>query len=357
MKHLVLAGQWLSPETLEWLGGFLKDYGRPLFTVLLLVFVVLFRLLLVRAADRRIHDGARYRKVRKLLNYLTVLVVLVGLWRIWVGRFGSLGTFLGLLSAGVAIAMQDTIANVTGAMYIFWSRAFHVGDRIEVGDTVGDVIDTGLFQTTLLEVGRWVDADQSTGRIVTIPNSVMLKKPIYNYTKGFTFIWHEVPVVVTFESNWKLAKQIVLEVGKEVVGDIPDQAAAQIRRLARRFNIKYGTFTPTVYTRVVDNGVLLTLRCLTRPRQRRAAEQAIWEKILERFARRPDIDFAYPTTRYYDNRAEGKPGTGGPQTMGRPSHEAYRAKGRPGGRGRQEDGHAPGRRPGRNPGGDHGGAG
>ena len=325
----VVAGGWLSPKTIVWISEFLRDYGRPFLTAVLFVVVFLIRFLLVRAADRRIHDGARYRKARRLINYLAIVAVLIGLWRIWVGRFGNVGTFLGLLSAGVAVAMQDTIANIMGSVYVFWTRAFHVGDRIEVGNTVGDVIDTGLFQTTLLEVGRWVNADQSTGRIVTVPNSEMLKKPIYNYTRAFSFIWHEVPVLVTFESNWKLAKQIILDVAKEVVGDIPDQAAAQMRRLARRFNIKYGTFTPVVYTKVADSGVLLTLRYLTRPRQRRGTEEAVWERILERFAKRPDIDFAYPTTRFYDNRLEGKPGTGGPQIMVGHGHDQYRARRHP----------------------------
>ncbi|MCD6496842.1 MAG: mechanosensitive ion channel family protein [Deltaproteobacteria bacterium] len=308
---------WACPAwTSGWSGWVHGRLGRTFYTLSMLLIVVLLRWALGKAADRRISDGASYRKVLRLLNYGAVTVVLVSLWRIWIGKFGSIGTFLGLVSAGIAIAMQDTIANLAGAMYVFWTRAFHVGDRISIGETTGDVIDTGLFQFTMVEVGKWVDADQSTGRMVTVPNSKVLKTPLYNYTRGFAFIWHEMPILVTFESNWRAAKEIALRAGQEASHGLSKEAASQMKRMTRRFNIKYGKLTPVVYTKVVDSGILLTLRFLTRPRQRRGMEEKVWEYVLDAFAHRVDIDFAYPTTRYYDNRREGKPETGGPQAPG-----------------------------------------
>jgi hypothetical protein len=70
--------------------------------------------------------------------------------------------------------------------------------------------------------------------------------------------------------------------------------------------IFYNRLSPTVYTSVKDSGVLLTLRYLCNPRQRRSTEQIIWETILEEFSKYKNIDFAYPTQRFYNNLSESK---------------------------------------------------
>ena len=80
-------------------------------------------------------------------------------------------------------------------------RPFEVGDRIQVGEHIGDVVDIGAFTFTLLEVGHWVQADQSSGRVIHVPNGVVFDSPVTSYTKGFRYLWDELPVLVTFESN------------------------------------------------------------------------------------------------------------------------------------------------------------
>ena len=86
-------------------------------------------------------------------------------------------------------------------------------------------------------------------------------------------------------------------------------AEEKVKEASEKFMIFYKTLTPTVYTSVKDSGVLLTIRYLCEPRRRRGSAQAIWEDILQEFAGCADIDFAYPTRRFYDNLLEGKAGT------------------------------------------------
>ena len=90
-----------------------------------------------------------------------------------------------------------------------WKRPFEVGDRIQIGDQKGDVIDQRIFMFTVLEIGNWVDADQSTGRVIHIPNGKIFLETLASYTKGFEYIWNEIPVQVTFESDWRKAKNIL----------------------------------------------------------------------------------------------------------------------------------------------------
>jgi len=279
----------LSPELLK----------KLILTIVLLLLLSLVRFLCNVIIKRRIPDAMKsYRWRRAILySYSVLLIVLVG--PIWIKGIASLTTFLGLASAGVAVAMHDTIANVAGWFFIMSRKPFKVGDRIEIGQITGDVIDIRIFQFSVVEVGNWIDADQSTGRIVHVPNSNVLREALANYQIGFEYIWHEIPVLITFESDWKRAKVLLQKIANDNVENLLDGAQEQIRRAAQKYFIFYGSLTPIVYTTVKDSGVLLTMRYLVNPRQRRSSEQQIWESALDAFDEEDDIELAYPTTRFY----------------------------------------------------------
>jgi small-conductance mechanosensitive channel len=235
-----------------------------------------------------------------------VAIGVVVVSRIWFAGLGAVTTYLGLLSAGLAIALKDLVADLAGWAFILWRRPFEVGERIQIGDHAGDVIDLRIFQFSLLEIGNWVDADQSTGRILHVPNGRVITDVLANYSRGFQYIWDEQPVLVTFESDWRTAKALLAEVASRHAAHVTGEAARQLEEASRKFMIVYSKLTPIVYTSVKDSGVLLTMRYLCEARKRRAVAEAIWEDVLTEFARRDDIDFAYPTTRFYANPQEGK---------------------------------------------------
>jgi len=282
---------------------------RILISVAIVLVLWLVRLLTLTVVNRRSDDvRVRYRW-KKTSQYITMTLTIFILGMIWIKGFQSLATYLGLLSAGLAIALRELVANFVGWAFILWRRPFEVGDRIQIGDTAGDVIDLRIFQFTLLEIGNWVDADQSTGRVIHVNNGKIFTESLANFSKGFEYIWNEVAVLVTFESDWEKAKEILAEIAAKHGEELSTAAEEKVQQAARRFMIFYSKLTPTVYTSVRDCGVLLTIRYLCDPRRRRSTEQSIWEDILHAFADNDDIDFAYPTQRFYDNLSEGKPGT------------------------------------------------
>jgi small-conductance mechanosensitive channel len=223
---------------------------------------------------------------------------------LWLEDIQSTAVFLGLVSAGLAIALKDPLTNLVGWIFILWRRPFVVGDRIQIGQLAGDVIDQRILQFTLLEIGNWVAADQSTGRVIHNPNGKVFTEALANYTTGFEYIWNEIPVRVTFESQWEKAKDILQEIADRHATHLSQEAADHIRLAARRFMIMYSKLTPIVYTGVEENGVLLTIRYMCDPRKRRPSEHAIWEDVLRAFDEQPDIEFAYPTQRFYYRRTE-----------------------------------------------------
>jgi small-conductance mechanosensitive channel len=248
----------------------------------------------------RASDDVRQRyRWQKASGYFVSVLGLVLLWWLWVEGMDSMATYLGLLSAGLAIALKDLLEDLAGWLFILWRRPFEMGDRIEVDGRAGDVIDLRLFQFTLMEIGNWVHADQSTGRVIHVPNGWVFRHAVANYTKGFQFIWNELEVVVTFESDWRLAKALLQEIAERYSGHLGEEAARELKRAAAKYMIFYSKLTPIVYTSVVDHGVLLTVRYLSPPRGRRGTAQSLWEDILDAFDAHPELDLAYPTQRFY----------------------------------------------------------
>lgn len=266
-----------------------------------LIFFILWllRRLAYRLVNRRFRKNPRLLyNWRKVVQYLTVVLGFILIGRIWLSGVDTLVTYFGLLSAGLAIALQDPIVSLVGWIFIVWRRPFVVSDRIQVGEIMGDVIDIRLFAFSLLEVGSRIDAEQSTGRIIHIPNGSVFKEPLINTHQGYPFIWNEIPVMVTFESDWEKAKSILNNIIHELAPDV-SEGIQKYEKRADRFVISYGNVEPTVYTSVADSGVILTMRYLVDPRRVRGSEQGIWEAILRAFALHWDIDFAYPTQREY----------------------------------------------------------
>ena len=291
-----LQGHGLSPEL----------QAKLLSTAItILVLWGLHRLTLSLAYRSVTDPWGRYRW-RNAANYgaFALGVLLVG--RTWFAGMQTLATFFGLLSAGLAIALKDPVSDLAAWAFILWRRPFEVGDRIQIGTFAGDVIDLRFLQFTLNEIGNWVDADQSTGRIIHIPNGRVFTEAVANYDKGFHYIWNEVPVLLTFESNWRHAKQILTRIAFKHAEHLTAQAEQELLAASRQYLINYTKLTPIVYTKATDSGVLLTLRYLIEPRKRRGTEHAIWEDILTEFAAQPDIDLAYHTVRSFNLTQEGK---------------------------------------------------
>ncbi len=253
----------------------------------------------------------RYR-IRVTTAWIGVGVFVIAAIFVWVSRVSDFGIFLGIVGAGLALSLQETLLSIVGWLVLIVHRPFGIGDRIEINGKIGDVIGISAIQTSMLEVGNWVRADQSTGRMLIIPNSQIIRHGIFNYSKGFPFVWNEFSIVVTFESDWGAAKEMMLEKAEVEADKIESEVKRQIEQMQSRYVIRYSQLRPIVYTDIDNHGVRLTLRYLSPVRQRRATTHRISENVLRAIIPHRTIDFAYPTTRIYRNTEEGKEAIGGP---------------------------------------------
>lgn len=281
-----------------------------LFTVVVIFSFWLIRAIILRIIYRKTSDPELQYKARKYLTRTFFFIAILILGRTWFEGFQSVATFFGILSAALVIALKDSVADLAGWIFLMWLKPFTTGDRIEIAGVSGDVVEVRIFKFSLMEIGNWVDADQSTGRVIHIPNHKIFTENIANYTADFQFIWNELPIRLSLESNWKKAKNLLQTIAARHSANISDQDRQKLRRDDRSYLITYRILTPTVYTDVKDFGIVLTIRYLTDPRTRRRTEQQIWEDVLTELAQHDDISFAYPTIRYYDRGREGNSGWG-----------------------------------------------
>jgi small-conductance mechanosensitive channel len=270
---------------------------KLILSVLVIVAIFFLRRGVLAVVDRRADDQEMRYRWAKISANVAFIVGTLFLVQVWFAAIRSFGTFLGLLSAGLAIALKDLVANLAGWGFIMWRRPFDLGDRVQIGPHAGDVVDRRIFQFTIMEIGNWVNADQSTGRLIHIPNAKVFTEPLANYVAGFPYLWNELEVLVTFESDWRKAKTLLGEIAADLTVDITREAHEPAKRAEHRFLIRYRKLTPVVYVSVRDSGVLLTLRYLCRPRERRGTAGELWEKLLDTYAEHPDVTLAYPTQR------------------------------------------------------------
>src|ERR1700693_4542550 len=213
-----------------------------------------FRVLEQKLPRRFGRADARY-KVRKFVIFSGYLSILLFLAILFEDRLGRVCFAFGVVGAGVAVALQDVLASIAGAFSIGFSRLYAIGDRVQIGDTRGDVIDIGLLRTTLMETGNWVSKDLYNGRLVRIPNSTVLKGSVFNYSQGFHFIWDEIKVLFATGSDCQFAREMLLRVAKESIGEYLIEAQLSWRLVSDNFKILNPPLEPIV-TLNVNNGSL-----------------------------------------------------------------------------------------------------
>lgn len=277
---------------------------RILQTLFTIFIIFILRMIIMRIMRKHIEDPKTLYNWRNVTAYVSSALAILLVSIIWIDQFATLATFFGLVGAGLVVALREPIVNMAAWTYLIFRQPFIVGDRIQIGNTSGDVVDKGILHFTLMEIGNWVDADQSTGRLVVVPNGRVFVEPVANYTGEFPFIWNEIPVLITYESNWKKAKEILLEIITEFNQNIEKKAVKSIYKASKKLPLYYTTLSPIIYTSKKDHGIMLTIRYLCEARGRRGGEHILWEKIFTSFTEVNDIRFAYPTQRIYHNVKE-----------------------------------------------------
>jgi small-conductance mechanosensitive channel len=249
----------------------------------ILLIHAVFRVL-ERTLPRRFGQADARYKVRKLVVFSGYFSILLFLAFVFEDRLNRLSFAFGVVGAGVAVALQDVLASFAGAFSIGFSKLYAVGDRVQIGDTRGDVIDIGLLRTTLLETGNWVSGDLYNGRIVRIPNSTVLKGIVFNYSQGFRFVWDEIKVQFTTASDCQLAREMLLRVAKEAIGEYLVEARTSWKEMSDNYRSEKPPLEPTVALAVDAGSLEFSLSYVVDYTKRTAMKDQLSTRIVQEVA-------------------------------------------------------------------------
>lgn len=218
------------------------------------------------------------RNSKIILNIVTILVLFI----LWESHISSLITTISFISAAATIALKDIIFNFFAGIYIRVKKPFAIEDRIEVSNIKGDVVSINSLNFEILEVGDRINGEQSSGIIVSFPNSVVLTTNIKNYVKEFKYIWNEITIKVPMDADIEMIKTQIYSILKnnEILKKVPKKMKDQIGSISLNYLIYFNNLEPIIYTKIVDNHVELYVRYLVNPRKARYVEDNLWNQII-----------------------------------------------------------------------------
>lgn len=260
--------------------------------------LILFLTWIIRKGiNKTISDNTmRYRakKVIQLLGYAFIILLAI---ISFTGKVQYFSLAIGLISAGLAFALQEVILSVAGWIAIFSSNIFKTGDRIEINNVKGDVIDIGILRTTLMEIGKWINSDNYNGRIVQVSNSFVFKGPVHNYSTDFPFVWDEINFNISYSSDMELAHQCILEPARSILQDYAIYARDHWKKMVKKYLIENANVEPSVCINLSDNCVEFNLRYVVNYTKRRSTKDQLFMRIQDAISK-TDGKVNFATTTY-----------------------------------------------------------
>jgi small-conductance mechanosensitive channel len=205
-------------------------------------------------------------------------ILAVGLFIIWAAELQALAVSFAVLAMAIVWATRETFACIQGAAYRISANAFDVGDRINIAGIRGDVIDTGLLGTLVLEVAQ---GHQRTGRTISIPNSLFMTEPVLNESLAGEYMLHLMTIPVDRDADLAAIERTALTAAQEACAEFLDDVRRPMASRYRRHGLTPPIVDPRITYQVVDkNTVNILLRIPTPIRLERHVEQRVLRAVL-----------------------------------------------------------------------------
>jgi len=269
-KQGILLRQYKTTLTTwrEAVSGKYHDVLRSFLVRLGLLVLIIAGVLVLGAAWRRaiFHYVQETRRRYQFLLFRKIVIwVVVGVIIAFsfVTELGSVATFVGLLTAGVAVAMQNVILSVAGYFFLIGKYGIRVGDRVQIAGVSGKVIDIGIVRFHLLELGGGAADSQPSGRVVTFSNSVVFQptSSVFKQIPGTSFVWHEISLTFSAEGNYQMTHERITAAVDTALENYREAMEQQIRHMEQTLDsISSIELRPRTHLRTTASGIEVTVR-------------------------------------------------------------------------------------------------
>lgn len=280
-KHLPISGKYIPLAQ------------KIVLAVMLISLVLLATRLIKKLVDRKIEDKTtvfNFNRIADLFASLIIFVIILSL--LFANWYAAMVSF-GIVSLILGFALQNPITSFFGWLYILIRKPYEVGDRIRIGNVYGDIINVSYIDTTLWEFnGDYLSADHPSGRIIRYANSKIFSEYVYNYSWPlFPFIWNELSLYITYESDFKFASETIKRIVETEIGE------AMVRRV-KRFKILLKDTPvdeldvneyPSVILKAHNNGwIEVIVRYLVEPKNSGRVKKKLFEAVMLELKKNPE---------------------------------------------------------------------
>lgn len=269
-------------DTLEQLRNWITLHPTILnlakYLILLSVILILLQFIKRLLWKKITHSSARYKTQKgiEIIGYVLVILMTISYFT---GNIQDFTLAIGLLTAGIAITLQELILSFAGSVFIFFIKVYKPGDRIEINGIKGDVIDIDSLYTTMMEIGQWASSDNYSGRIVKLSNAFVFKGPVYNYSQDFPFIWDEITLPIRHGSDIDLSKEIIIKIASETLSEYVSDSISKWKDVVDKYYIENAQVAPSLAIKMTDNWIEFNLRYIVDYKKRRITKHILNELI------------------------------------------------------------------------------
>ncbi|MFN3604068.1 MAG: mechanosensitive ion channel family protein [Leptonema sp. (in: bacteria)] len=253
--------------------------SQYLYLLFLTIVFFLLRILILNFIKKRIVEIKNFRIYKIYINYIFISILFLFYTPVFLPSIKEFITILSIFGAGVLLVFREVLVNFYSFFFILIRKPFQIGDRIQIQNFYGDVLDVRLQDFSMLQLYPQKYGGQSSGRVIHIPNSFILLHPIINFSKEFLFNWLEIRIPITLNSDWKKVEILILSIVNKILQS-NTLNEEKIHFSKNEYSIHFSRLTPKTYVEFSNGAIVITVRFLCEPKKQRIFKDIFWREFL-----------------------------------------------------------------------------